>query len=79
MVSRERDKKTWFPNVAESSRLTDNDVTEFVQCLKPIVLLAMFSKTGLHDPAGTIQYLAALDVKSILPPLLERYVIVYLL
>lgn len=72
-VYRERFKKTWAPDVPDSHKLTDDHITAFVKCLKPIVLLAMFSKHGPSEAASTLQKLAALRPEIVIPPLLERY------
>lgn len=73
-VNRERYKKTWLPPVPESHKLTNEEITDFVENMRPIILLAMFSKTGSHDSAAAIKNLAVLRPEIIIPPLLDRYV-----
>ena len=70
--ARERYKKTWLPPIPDKQKLTNEEITEFVESMKPIVLLAMFSKTGSHDSAAAIKNLAVLRPEIIIPPLLDR-------
>ncbi|KAJ8365239.1 hypothetical protein SKAU_G00140700, partial [Synaphobranchus kaupii] len=63
---------TWLPAVPESHRLTEHDVTEFVESMKQPVLLAMFSKTGSLDAAQALQNLALVRPGLVIPPVLEK-------
>ncbi|KAJ7404837.1 hypothetical protein WISP_143263 [Willisornis vidua] len=72
-LHRERYKKaTWLTPVPESHKLTDQDVTDFVQCIIQPVLLAMFSKTGSLEAAQALQNLALMRPELVIPPVLER-------
>ncbi|KAI4905889.1 hypothetical protein NFI96_014094 [Prochilodus magdalenae] len=72
-LHRERYRKpTWLPQVPESHRLSDQDITDFVSSMKQPVLLAMFSKTGSLDAARALQNLALLRPELVIPPVLEK-------
>ncbi|XP_070577632.1 proteasome activator complex subunit 4-like isoform X2 [Ptychodera flava] len=72
-VHRERYKKpTWVHPVKEDFLLTNQDITAFVECLKPSVFLAIFCKSGHLEAAAAIQHLAALRPELIIPLLLEK-------
>lgn len=72
-LHRERFKKpSWLTPVPESHKLTDEDVTDFVQCIIQPVLLAMFSKTGSLEAAQALQNLALMRPELVIPPVLER-------
>lgn len=55
----------------EDAILSDDEITEFVEILKPIVLQAIFSKCGMIETTGCLQHLAKLRPEMIIPPLLE--------
>ena len=69
---RERYKKTWVSPIPECNKLTDAEITEFVDSMKTVVFMAMFSKLGSHDSAVAIDQLAQLRPERIIPPLLEK-------
>uniref|UniRef100_A0A2K5P667 Proteasome activator complex subunit 4 n=1 Tax=Cercocebus atys TaxID=9531 RepID=A0A2K5P667_CERAT len=72
-LHRERYKKpSWLTPVPDSHKLTDQDVTDFVQCIIQPVLLAMFSKTGSLEAAQALQNLALMRPELVIPPVLER-------
>uniref|UniRef100_UPI00358F6C57 proteasome activator complex subunit 4 isoform X3 n=1 Tax=Myxine glutinosa TaxID=7769 RepID=UPI00358F6C57 len=72
-LHRERfQKPTWKTAVPASHRLTEEDVTAFVQCLQQPVLLAMFSKNGSLDAAQALQNLALVRPELVIPPVLEK-------
>uniref|UniRef100_A0A8B9HIU6 Proteasome activator subunit 4b n=1 Tax=Astyanax mexicanus TaxID=7994 RepID=A0A8B9HIU6_ASTMX len=72
-VHRERYKKLcWITPVPSSHRLTDQDITDFVESMKQPVLLAMFSKTGSMDAAQALQNLALMRPELVIPPVLEK-------
>ena len=49
----------------------DDEITLFVNSLKPVALLAMFGKLGSHDAINTVRQLSLLRPEIIIPPLLE--------
>ncbi|CAD5119000.1 DgyrCDS7656 [Dimorphilus gyrociliatus] len=71
-VHRERYKKSdWTMYTKESAKLTDEEITEFVNILKPIVLQAIFSKFGIIETTGCLQHLAKLRPEIVIPPLID--------
>ncbi|XP_062859085.1 proteasome activator complex subunit 4B isoform X2 [Trichomycterus rosablanca] len=72
-LHRERYKKPcWITAIPDSHRLTDDNITEFVESMKQPVLLAMFSKTGSMDAAQALQNLALMRPELVIPPVLEK-------
>uniref|UniRef100_A0A803SKN4 Proteasome activator subunit 4 n=1 Tax=Anolis carolinensis TaxID=28377 RepID=A0A803SKN4_ANOCA len=72
-LHRERYKKmTWLTPVPDSHKLTDQDITDFVECIIQPVLLAMFSKTGSLEAAQALQNLALMRPELVIPPVLEK-------
>uniref|UniRef100_A0A672NC27 Proteasome activator complex subunit 4B n=1 Tax=Sinocyclocheilus grahami TaxID=75366 RepID=A0A672NC27_SINGR len=72
-LHRERYKKPcWITPVPASHRLSDQDVTDFVESMKQPVLMAMFSKTGSMDAAQALQNLALMRPELVIPPVLEK-------
>lgn len=72
-LHRERYKKmSWLNPVPDSHKLTDQDITEFVECIIQPVLLAMFSKTGSLEAAQALQNLALMRPELVIPPVLEK-------
>ncbi|XP_051507905.1 proteasome activator complex subunit 4A isoform X2 [Myxocyprinus asiaticus] len=63
---------TWLSPIPESHRLSEQDITDFVESMKQPVLLAMFSKTGSLDAAQALQNLALLRPELVIPPVLEK-------
>lgn len=75
-LHRERYKKPcWITPIPYSHRLTDDNITEFVESMKQPVLMAMFSKTGSMDAAQALQNLALMRPELVIPPVLEKWVI----
>uniref|UniRef100_A0A3B4B7D3 Proteasome activator Blm10 middle HEAT repeats region domain-containing protein n=1 Tax=Periophthalmus magnuspinnatus TaxID=409849 RepID=A0A3B4B7D3_9GOBI len=72
-LHRERYRKpTWLTPVPDSHKLTEQDITEFVNSMMEPVLLAMFSKTGSLDAAKALQNLALMRPELVIPPVLEK-------
>ena len=63
-----------MPKPPEHARLKDSDVERFVVILKPVAMLAVYSKSGSFDAAASLQNLALIKPDLILPSLIERYV-----
>ncbi|MEQ2191657.1 hypothetical protein XENOCAPTIV_000731, partial [Xenoophorus captivus] len=58
-LHRERYRKpSWLTPIPDTHKLTEEDITTFVQSMMQPVLLAMFSKTGSLDAAQALQNLA---------------------
>ncbi|RZF34164.1 hypothetical protein LSTR_LSTR003574 [Laodelphax striatellus] len=71
-VHRERYKKlTWETPVAAEKKLTDKDITDFVECMKPALLTAMFSRWGSNEIGLAMKNLASLRPELIIPPVIE--------
>lgn len=68
-----RPVKTWETPIPASHKLTEDDITAFVQCIKPCVMLAMFSKNGCYDAAMALKNLAILRPELTVPTVLERF------
>ncbi|KAL4641227.1 proteasome activator complex subunit 4 [Arapaima gigas] len=72
-LHRERYRKpTWLTPVPDSHKLTEKDITDFVESMMQPVLLAMFSKTGSLDAAQALQNLALMRPELVIPPVLEK-------
>uniref|UniRef100_A0A3B4GPM2 Proteasome activator subunit 4 n=1 Tax=Pundamilia nyererei TaxID=303518 RepID=A0A3B4GPM2_9CICH len=72
-LHRERYKKpTWLTPIPDSHKLTEEDITDFVESMMQPVLLAMFSKTGSLDAAQALQNLALMRPELVIPPVLEK-------
>lgn len=72
-VRRERYKKpTWGLVPLHEHTLSDKDITDFVESMKPIVFHAMWSRWGFLDAGATLACLATLRPELILPTLTER-------
>ncbi|KAL3050189.1 hypothetical protein OYC64_012265 [Pagothenia borchgrevinki] len=72
-LHRERYRKpTWLTPVPDSHKLSEEDITAFVESMMQPVLLAMFSKTGSMDAAQALQNLALMRPELVIPPVLER-------
>ena len=63
----------WHFIPVESHRLTENDITDFVNCVKDYVFIAIFNKNYDEEAAEACQYLSVLRPELIIPPLLEKY------
>ncbi|XP_061914340.1 proteasome activator complex subunit 4A [Entelurus aequoreus] len=72
-VHRERYRKpSWLTPIPDTHKLTEEDITNFVESMMQPVLLAMFSKTGSLDAAQALQNLALMRPELVIPPVLER-------
>lgn len=59
--------------IPESHKLTDAEITGFVEGMKSTVFLSMFSKYGSQDSAVALRHLSTMRPELIVPPLLEKY------
>uniref|UniRef100_A0A8D3EDD9 Proteasome activator subunit 4 n=1 Tax=Scophthalmus maximus TaxID=52904 RepID=A0A8D3EDD9_SCOMX len=72
-LHRERYRKpTWLTPIPDGHKLTEEDITNFVESMMQPVLLAMFSKTGSLDAAQALQNLALMRPELVIPPVLEK-------
>lgn len=65
-------KHHWGYSAPPEKRLTNEAVTEFVQCLQPIILNSMYCKVGIAEMGVILQNLATLRPEIVCPPLVER-------
>ncbi|GFW26343.1 proteasome activator complex subunit 4 [Trichonephila clavipes] len=65
-------KSSWLAPIPEEYKLTNQEVTDFVNSVVPAALLSMFSKRGCIDSATALQNLGALRPELVIPPILER-------
>lgn len=63
---------SWETPVPPWQQLSDADVTQFVECVRPVVLLSMFGKGGSSGAAMALQNLALLRPELVIPPVIER-------
>ncbi|XP_071784078.1 proteasome activator complex subunit 4-like [Asterias amurensis] len=72
-LRRERFKKpSWKHPIPDSHKLSEDDITSFVECLKAAVFLSMYSKMGSMDAAIALQQMAQVRPELVLPQLLEK-------
>ncbi|CAG5135841.1 unnamed protein product, partial [Candidula unifasciata] len=72
-LRRERYKAlSWLPPIPDSHKLTDAQITEFVESLKSSLFVAMFSKFGSQEASMALRNLATLRPEIVAPPLLEK-------
>ncbi len=72
-LNRERfAKERWGFVVPSQHKLTEDEVTAFVDTVKPIALQSMYSKSGMIEAGASLAYLATLRPAVIIPPLVER-------
>ena len=67
-------KASWQPMIPSEFRLTEADIDSFVQCLSPVLKLALFTRRGIYEVALTVKNLTELRPNMILPELMERCV-----
>lgn len=66
-------KKNWHENKIDPKRLiNEQDIREFVDCLKDVTLTAIFSKSNDGYAQKTFQYLTFLNKDVMVPPLVEK-------
>lgn len=56
----------------EDKKLTDGQITEFVEMLKPVVFTGLFGKHGPHDMTAALHHLSFLRPEKIIPQHLEK-------
>ena len=72
-VNRERYKtQKWEPEIPDAYLITDANIEEFVKMLKPVTLLALYSKLGAITSSKVLQFLAHLRSDLVMPDLLEK-------
>ena len=61
----------WFFTPLRSHRLTEDDITDFVNCLKEYVFMSIFNKDYMEAAVEACHYLSILRPESIVPPIVE--------
>ncbi|CAM2708912.1 unnamed protein product [Rotaria socialis] len=62
----------WFFALHESYQLTEQDVTNFVDCVKEYAFMSIFNKDYASEAAEACQYLAMLRPESIVTPIVDK-------
>ena len=70
-------KPRWWKPIPETHKLTENDITRFVESMKTTLFTSMFSKYGSADAAVALKHLSTMRPELIVPPLLEKYDILH--
>lgn len=65
-------KPDWRIYIAEEKKLTDSQITEFVDIMKPVVFTSMFGKLGSCEMSEALRNLAFLRPERIVPQHLEK-------
>ena len=63
----------WLFAPPESYRLTEQDITDFVNCIKEYVFISIFNKTYTQEAAEACQYLSILRPELIVPAIVEKF------
>jgi proteasome activator subunit 4 len=62
----------WFFAPLESYRLTEQDITDFVNCVKEYAFMSIFNKNYGEEAAEACQYLSILRPELIVPKIVEK-------
>jgi len=62
----------WYFIPHSSHRLTDEDITNFVHCIKEYAFMSIFNKDHAKDAAETCQHLSVLRPELIVPTIVEK-------
>lgn len=65
----------WYFVPPENYRLTEQNITDFVNCVKECAFIAIFTKAQLKEAAKACQYLSMLRPELIVPPIVEKFAI----
>jgi proteasome activator subunit 4 len=64
----------WHFNPPESYRITESDITDFVNCVQECAFISVFNKAHFEEAAKACQCLSQLRPELIVPPLVELFV-----
>ncbi len=70
-----RERKTrpvWSFAPVESYRLTEQDITDFVNCVKEYAFISIFNKNYAEEAAKAVKYLSILRPELIVPTIIEK-------
>ncbi|RWS28736.1 proteasome activator complex subunit-like protein [Leptotrombidium deliense] len=65
-------KHHWEPQIPNDYKLTEQHITQFVNILKPIILIHMFSRFGEREAAFAWNLLSTVRPEIVIPPLIEK-------
>lgn len=65
-------KPCWMVDIPEETRITDSEIERYVNIIKEVALLSVYSKQGSIQAALTLQNLALLRPDLVIPQLLQR-------
>ena len=65
-------KPSWMVDIPEELRITDAEIERYVNIIKEVALLSVYSKQGSLQAALTLQNLALLRADLVIPQLLQR-------
>jgi len=63
-------KPSWLPQIPQQARLTEEDITLFVESMAPSVKLSMYSRVAA-EISLPLQYLATLRPSLVIPPIID--------
>ncbi len=73
LFSRERTTQpSWSFAPRMSHRLTEQDITDFVDCIKEYVFISIFNKDYAQEAVEACQYLSILRPESIVPVIVKK-------
>ncbi|XP_067941424.1 proteasome activator complex subunit 4B-like [Watersipora subatra] len=65
-------KQSWDNYIPDDQKLTDDQITQFVDIVKPLIFTGLFSKHGPQDMTAALYNLAFLRPERVLPQHLEN-------
>lgn len=65
-------KKSWRPEIPESYKLTEDCITKFVECIKPIAFQAMYSQMNKDTVCKIFKNLSDVRPEMVIPGVIER-------
>ncbi|CAF0768198.1 unnamed protein product [Adineta steineri] len=63
----------WYFAPLESYRLTEQNITDFVNCVKEYAFISIFNKDHTEEAANACHYLSILRPELIVPPIVEKH------
>jgi hypothetical protein len=69
----------WFYSFHESARLTEQNIIDFVNCIKEYAFISIFNKNYSKEAAETCQYLSMLRPELIVPSIVEKFILYFCL
>jgi len=68
-----RTRPFWHSVPRQTAQLTEDDITNFVNCIKDYVFMSIFNKDYDNEAAVACQYLSILRPELIIPTILDKY------